>query len=87
MRDPTKDRASGEFFEQLLRMERTMSKWTITITRIGTKDVVEKIEFQGTALEAERKLSNAWGPDYASQPGRFRARLRDAQGKLCMTID
>lgn len=36
-----------------------MSKWTITITRIGTKDVMEKIEFQGTALEAERKLGNA----------------------------
>lgn len=65
--------------------------WTITITRVGTRppEVIEKIEIYDniSQIEAERRLSDTWGSDYSSSPGRFRAKLRDAQGNACMTID
>lgn len=69
-------------------MAKQRAKFTITVTRIGTPDVIEKVElYEATALEAERKLGDVWNAGtYPSQPGRFRARLRDQTG-IIMTID
>jgi hypothetical protein len=65
-------------------------KWTITVTRIGTKppEVIEKVElFEATPLEAEHHLGRVWNGPYCMQPGRFRAKLRDESGGIVMTID
>lgn len=69
--------------------------WTITVTRIGTKplEIVEEVRFDATTspLEAEHKLTAIWNGgtnnSYASQPGRFRAKLRRPDGNIYQTID
>jgi hypothetical protein len=68
-------------------MPKQKPKFTITVTRIGTPDVIEKVElYESTALEAEKRLSETWNKGYCMQPGRFRARLRD-ENSILMTID
>jgi hypothetical protein len=70
------------------RTIRPKPAFTITVSRIGTPDVLEVVElYEATQLEAERRLSDVWNSGYCSSPGRFRARLRDAEKKICMTID
>ena len=67
-----------------------MDKWTITVARIGTKpvEIVEKVEFQARdQIAAERKLGDVWNGEYSTQPGRFRAKLRNPAGGIVMTID
>jgi hypothetical protein len=71
-------------------MAKQKPKWTITVTRIGTKppEVIEKVElYEADAREAERKLSDVWNAGPCMQPGRFRAKLRDEAGAIQMTID
>ena len=70
------------------RTARRKPAFTITVTRIGTSDIMETVElYETTLLEAEQRLSETWNRGYCSSPGRFRARLRDADKKICMTID
>lgn len=71
-------------------MAKQRAKFTITVTRIGTKpaEVIEKVElYEATALEAEKHLGRVWNGPYCMQPGRFRAKLRDESGGIVMTID
>jgi hypothetical protein len=66
------------------------NKWTITITRIGTKpaEIIEKIEFIAySQLEAENKVSDVWNQWPANQPELYRAKLRNPSGDLVLTID
>jgi hypothetical protein len=72
-------------------MAKQKPKWTITVTRIGTKppEVIEKVEIfdDWSPLAAEQHLSRVWNGPYCMQPGRFRAKLRDEAGGIVMTID
>lgn len=69
-------------------MAKQKPQWTITVTRIGTPDVMERLElYEATSLEAEQRLGRVWNEGYCTQPGRFRAHLRDADRRIVQTID